>query len=87
MTNICLFERPFALFNGIHSKWCKLDFDTNDAQQIGHFHCDSNRRVEISTGSQINAALLTTASMGIYIEVSTAPLNAGLIRIVTIPRF
>ena len=39
------FERPFALFNGIHSKWCKLDFDTNDAQQIGHFHYDSNRHV------------------------------------------
>ena len=39
------FEQPFALFNGIHSKWCKLDFDTNDAQQIGHFHCDSNRHV------------------------------------------
>ena len=34
-------EQPFALFNVIHSKWCKLDFDTNDAQQIGHFHCDS----------------------------------------------
>ena len=41
----------------------------------------------ISTGSQINAALLSVASMGIYIEISAASLNAGLIRIVTSPLF
>ena len=40
----------------------------------------------INTRSQINAALLSTASMDIYIEISTTPLNAGLIRIITIPR-
>ena len=41
----------------------------------------------ISTRSQINAALLSTASMGIYIEISAVPLNTGLIRIVTSPPF
>ena len=41
----------------------------------------------ISTGPPINAALLSTASMGIYIEISATPLNTGLIRIVTSPPF